>query len=94
MKSIKSKFGRSRDLLLKIRHQELLNGAVFSIFSDDPWARGYSLTRANVNGWTYVKTILSEPKFLRRLNFITHGAPCPRELCSLINTEINIYLTF
>ena len=33
------------DLLLKIRHQELLNGAVFSIFSDDPavgpWVSAY-----------------------------------------------------
>ena len=41
------------DLPLKIRHQELLNGVVFSIFSDDSWARGYPLTRANMNGWTY-----------------------------------------
>ena len=32
------------------------------------WARGCLLTRAKMNGWTNVRTSLSEPKFLGRPN--------------------------
>ena len=52
------------DLLLKIRHQELLNGAVFSIFSDDPWAPWISAyesqhERVDVRKDDFVRTKIS-----------------------------------
>ena len=53
------------DLLLKIRHQELLNGAVFSIFSGDPavgpWVSAYESQheRVDVRKDNFVRTKIS-----------------------------------
>ena len=53
------------DLPLKIRHQELLNGAVFSIFSDDPavgpWVFAYESQheRVDVRKDNFVRTKIS-----------------------------------